>query len=181
MRYVWRSWRPKTTNCGTLYGKRPAAGRKVGCRDRHQQHHRSHTMMPKIVQINQKRSWVASDNLLVLLREKDIDKNPGRDGFFTNKINFQNTCNSKFEKRGSGSCQNNDPGESLFDYIINRNITICSKGSTLTFVFPSSEKHPGGRRSLISQVQLTTCYRKKIDEFLRVTLFRTTESSIQSK
>lgn len=42
-----------------------------------------------------------------------------------------------------GSSEINERGESLFDYILDTNLTVCNRGSTPTFTFPSSENFPG--------------------------------------
>ncbi|KAH8368567.1 hypothetical protein KR200_006474, partial [Drosophila serrata] len=42
-----------------------------------------------------------------------------------------------------GSSETNERGESLFDNIICRNVTICNKGNTPTFIFPSTENFQG--------------------------------------
>jgi len=52
-------------------------------------------------------------------------------------------CDANCRHMVWGSTEINDRGESLFDYITNKYITICNQGNILTFVFPSSEEHQG--------------------------------------
>ncbi|XP_055842459.1 uncharacterized protein LOC129909372 [Episyrphus balteatus] len=42
-----------------------------------------------------------------------------------------------------GSSEINERGESLFDYIIENNLSLCNRGTTPTFIFPSSGNYEG--------------------------------------
>lgn len=47
-----------------------------------------------------------------------------------------------------GSSENNERGESLFDFIINTNLLVCNRGSTPTFTFPSTGNFNGWQEVL---------------------------------
>jgi len=46
-------------------------------------------------------------------------------------------CDANCRHTVWGRSENNDRGESLFEYILTKKSPICYKGSTQTFVFPS--------------------------------------------
>nr|XP_041631133.1 uncharacterized protein LOC121502195 [Drosophila kikkawai] len=53
-----------------------------------------------------------------------------------------------------GSKETNERGESLFDSIICRDVTICNKGNTPTFIFPSTEGFQGWEEVLDITLQM---------------------------
>ncbi|XP_070141868.1 uncharacterized protein [Drosophila kikkawai] len=53
-----------------------------------------------------------------------------------------------------GSRETNERGESLFDSIICRDVTICNKGNTPTFIFPSTEGFQGWEEVLDITLQM---------------------------
>nr|XP_041632410.1 uncharacterized protein LOC121502767 [Drosophila kikkawai] len=64
-----------------------------------------------------------------------------------------------------GSRETNERGESLFDSIICRDVTICNKGNTPTFIFPSTEGFQGWEEVLDITLQMEhSDYKSKVKD-----------------
>jgi len=57
------------------------------------------------------------------------------------KTSLQLGCDANCRHTVWGSSEITDRGKSLFDFILTKNINICNKGSTPTFIFLSREKN----------------------------------------
>ncbi|XP_049301803.1 uncharacterized protein LOC125775350 [Bactrocera dorsalis] len=57
-------------------------------------------------------------------------------------------CDANARHTVWGSSSINTRGESLLQYILNSNLSICNKGDKPTFIFPSSDRFPGWEKVL---------------------------------